>query len=54
MISKRANLAVAALMALTAFAIGQAVEGAGVPFLVVATTLWVAWSARRRDTRALP
>ncbi len=47
MSSKRAYLAVAALMALTAFAIGQAIPGMGVLFLIPASSLWVVWSARR-------
>jgi hypothetical protein len=47
MSSKRAYLAVAALIALTAFAIGQAFPGMGVLFVIVASTLWVAWSVRR-------
>lgn len=47
MFSKKAHLAVAALMALTAFAIGQAFPGMGVLFVIPASTLWVAWSVRR-------
>lgn len=47
MLSKKAYLAVAALMALTAFGIGQASPGMGVLFLIPASTLWVAWSVRR-------
>jgi hypothetical protein len=47
MLSKKAHLTVAAAMALTAFAIGQAVPGMGVLFLIPASTLWVAWSLRR-------
>jgi hypothetical protein len=48
MFSKRLYLAVAALLALTAFGIGQAAPGMGVPFAVVASTLWVAYCARRQ------
>lgn len=47
MYSTKVYLAVAALLALSAFAIGQAVSGMGVPFAIFASTLWVAWSARR-------
>lgn len=47
MLSRKACLAVAALMALAAFAIGQAYPGTGILFLVPASTLWVAWSVRR-------
>ncbi len=48
MISKRACLAVAALIALIAFAIGQALPGTGILFLIPASTLWVAWCVRRQ------
>ncbi|HEX8468832.1 MAG TPA: hypothetical protein VF620_13610 [Allosphingosinicella sp.] len=45
--SNKAYLAVAALIALAAFAIGQAFPGMGVLFLIPASSLWVAWSVRR-------
>jgi hypothetical protein len=47
MSSIKVYLAVAAAIALTAFAIGQAAPGMGILFLIPATTLWVAWSALR-------
>lgn len=47
MVSKKVYVAVAALMAVAAFAIGQAAPGMGIPFVIVVSTLWVAWSARR-------
>lgn len=47
MLSKRAYLAAAALIALTAFAIGQAFPGMGVLFMIPASSLWVVWSVRR-------
>ncbi|HEY0131115.1 MAG TPA: hypothetical protein VGB57_06900 [Allosphingosinicella sp.] len=53
MISKRTYLAAAALIALAAFATGQAFPGMGVPFLVLASTLWVAWTVRRGGRRGL-
>jgi hypothetical protein len=40
-------LVAAAMIALTAFAIGQAYSGMGAPFAILALTLWAAWSARR-------
>jgi hypothetical protein len=48
MYSKRTFLAVAAVIALGAFATGQAVPGLGVLFLVPASTLWVVWCARNQ------
>ena len=40
---------VALSIAAAAFALGQVKEGAGVPFVILATTLWTAWSARRQQ-----
>lgn len=48
MLSTWIYLAVAAAMAVTAFAIGQFVPGMGAPFAALATTLWVAYSVARR------
>jgi len=42
-----AYLAVAAAIALVAFAIGQVLPGMGVAFAILASALWVAWSVRR-------
>lgn len=53
MLSNWTYLAVAALIALAAFAIGQAFPGMGAPFVVLATTFWVAWSLRRRGKPGL-
>lgn len=47
MFSKRTYLAAAALIALAAFALGQAFPGTGAPFVILATTLWTAWCVRR-------
>ena len=47
-------LAVAALIALTAFGIGQLFPGFGVPFVILASSAWVAWSVahkRKLDAR---
>ena len=41
-------LAVAGAIAAVAFAIGQLFPGLGVPFVVLATTLWTAYSAHRQ------
>ncbi|HEX8126513.1 MAG TPA: hypothetical protein VF548_13110 [Allosphingosinicella sp.] len=41
------HLAVAAAIALTAFAIGQAFPGMGLLFAIPASSLWAAWSVRR-------
>lgn len=41
-------LLVAGVIALTAFALGQLIEGAGVMFVIVASTGWVAYSAMRQ------
>ena len=38
---------VALAIALLAFGIGQLVPGLGVPFVALASTGWVAWSASR-------
>lgn len=38
----------AALIAATAFAIGQLAPGMGVPFVVLATTLWAAFAVSRQ------
>lgn len=41
--------AVAALaIAVIAFALGQVVPGLGVPFVILASTLWTAWSFNRQ------
>lgn len=40
-------LAVAAVIALIAFGIGQLVPGLGVGFVLLATTLWATYAARR-------
>lgn len=40
-------LAVAFAIALIAFGIGQVVPGLGVPFVALASTAWVAYSASR-------
>lgn len=47
MYSNRIYLAVAAGLALSAFAIGQAIPGLGVLFALLTSTLWVAWSSQR-------
>ncbi len=41
-------LAVALAIACIAFAMGQVVEGLGVPFVLLATTLWAALSSKRQ------
>jgi hypothetical protein len=38
----------ALLIALTAFALGQVRPGLGMGFVVLATTLWTAWSVNRQ------
>lgn len=45
--SWKTYLLAAALIALSAFALGQWLPGAGVPFAILATTLWVAFAHRR-------
>jgi hypothetical protein len=47
MLSSKFCLGVAGAIAVTAFAIGQALPGMGVLFLIPASTLFVAWSVRR-------
>lgn len=42
-------LAVAATIALIAFGIGQLAPGLGVAFVALASTLWTAYSVRRRQ-----
>jgi drug/metabolite transporter (DMT)-like permease len=42
-------LAVATLIAGVAFGIGQAFEGMGVPFVILATSLWTAYSVARQQ-----
>ena len=54
MFSTKAYLAVAALIALGSFGIGQAFAGLGTPFAVLASTLWVAWNVRRRPGSDTP
>ena len=49
--SWKAYLLVAAIIALSAFALGQLLPGAGVPFALLATTSWVACAHRRRPGR---
>jgi uncharacterized membrane protein len=44
--------AVAAAIAAIAFAIGQLFPGLGVMFVVLATTMWTAWSAYRQRKAA--
>ncbi|MDX3901853.1 MAG: hypothetical protein QHC40_15270 [Sphingobium sp.] len=39
---------VALAIALTAFGLGQLKEGLGVPFVLLTTTLWTAWSVNRQ------
>ena len=41
-------VAVAAAIALVAFGLGQMREGLGVPFVILATTVWTAWSVNRQ------
>jgi hypothetical protein len=50
----KAYLAVAALIALAAFALGQLLPGAGTPFVILCATLWVAWSIRRQRRLGRP
>ncbi len=45
-------LAIAAAIALVAFALGQALEGLGVIFVIVATTAWVMVANRRERGRS--
>lgn len=47
MLPLKAYLAVAALIAASAFALGQLLPGAGTPFAALATTAWTAFAARR-------
>jgi len=44
-------LAIAFAIALVAFAIGQIFPGFGVPFVALASTAWVAYSASRNARR---
>jgi uncharacterized protein YceK len=46
--------AVAALIALAAFGIGQILPGLGVPFTALASTLWVAYSVNRQKKHRAP
>ncbi|CAN5139423.1 hypothetical protein BH10PSE13_BH10PSE13_09760 [soil metagenome] len=39
---------VALAIAVTAFGLGQVKAGMGVPFVILATTLWTAWSVNRQ------
>jgi hypothetical protein len=48
MLPLKAYLAVAALIALSAFALGQLLPGSGAVFAILCTTLWAAYSVRRR------
>ena len=41
-------VAVALAIALIAFGLSQTKEGLGVPFVILATTLWTAWSVSRQ------
>lgn len=41
-------LAVAALIAVTAFGIGQVEQGMGMPFLLIATFAWMTYSISRQ------
>ncbi len=41
-------LAVALAIACVAFALGQVKQGLGVPFVILATTLWAAFSVNRQ------
>lgn len=43
----RLYLLVATLIASIAFGIAQLVPGAGMPFAILASLLWTAWSAHR-------
>lgn len=48
MFSTRFYVFVALVIALTAFGIGQIVPGFGIFFVILASTLWVAYSVRRQ------
>jgi uncharacterized membrane protein YccC len=49
MFPKWIYIAVAALIALAAFGIGQAFPGMGVPFVALASTFWVAYCVYRQS-----
>jgi hypothetical protein len=45
-------LAVPLMIAAAAFGLAQLVPGAGMTFVILASLLWTAWSARRARRRA--
>jgi len=45
-------LAVPLMIAAAAFGLAQFVPGAGMPFVILASLLWTAWSAQRARRRA--